>query len=140
MDHHFFLAPPFKLLLKLPDSYDVKITKICILWTLAELQAKMSKGCRFLLVWHHNYQVSLRLFICHFIFTSPLAINNDYFLQYSSKSLLSLYENLIFTLVCIRECQLDYNISKFITRRVQSSAYINQAPLWLINSESVTDP
>ena len=26
---------------------------------LAELEAKMSTGCRFLLFWHHNYQVSL---------------------------------------------------------------------------------
>ncbi len=25
-----------------------------------ELQAKMSRGCKFLLFWHHNYQVTLR--------------------------------------------------------------------------------
>ncbi len=27
---------------------------------LAELQAKMSRGCRFLLFWHHSYEVTLR--------------------------------------------------------------------------------
>ncbi len=65
--------------LRIPDSYDANIVKICNLWTfwpviqlisplfkirqkdglLAELQATTSKSCRFLLFWHHNYQVSL---------------------------------------------------------------------------------
>ncbi len=88
-------------LLRIPDSYDAKIAKICNFWTfwpviqlinhlfkcyfknvtalftsmehwakglfvwfwieglLAELQVRMSRDCRFLLFWHHNYQVSL---------------------------------------------------------------------------------
>ncbi len=56
--------------LRLPHRNDAEIAKICNLWTfwlviqlisrlLAELQAKMSKGCGFLLFWHHSYEVTL---------------------------------------------------------------------------------
>ena len=34
----------------------VRFWKDCLL---AELQAKMSRGCRFLLFWHHSYEVTL---------------------------------------------------------------------------------
>ena len=75
--------------LRIPDSYEAKIAMICNFWTfgpviqlinhlfkirpkaffvrfwieglLAELQARMSRDCRFLLFWHHNYQVSLNI-------------------------------------------------------------------------------
>ncbi len=58
-------------MLRLPDSYDAKIAKICNLWTfwpviqlikdglLIELQARTSESSKFLLLLHHNYQVSL---------------------------------------------------------------------------------
>ena len=36
-----------------------KTKKNCIRVKLAELQARMSRGCRFWLFLHHNYQVSL---------------------------------------------------------------------------------
>ena len=32
---------------------------------LTELQAKMSTSCRFLIFWHHNYQVTLRIPAIH---------------------------------------------------------------------------
>ena len=56
--------------LRIPDSNDAKIAKICNFWTffvgfwieglLVELQARMSRDWRFLLFWYHNYQVLLR--------------------------------------------------------------------------------
>ncbi len=57
--------------LRIPDSYDAKIAKIRYFETfwpiiqlikdgsLAEIWARMSRSCRFLLFLHDNYQVSL---------------------------------------------------------------------------------
>ncbi len=55
-------------ILRLPHRNDAKIAKICNLWTfwsviqpiLGELQAKTSRGCRFLLFQHHSYEVTLK--------------------------------------------------------------------------------
>ena len=77
-----FGIPPGTSLRK-PDSYDDKIAKICNLWTfwpvnqpikafcrilkrllLVELQARKSRGWRFLLLWHYNYQVKRDKY-CH---------------------------------------------------------------------------
>ncbi len=58
--------------LRLPHRNDGKIAEICNLWiflrvihpinhsVLDELQAETSRGCRFLLFWHHSYEVTLR--------------------------------------------------------------------------------
>ncbi len=48
--------------LRIPDTYNAKIAKIHRCWEpWTELQAKMSRGCRFLLFWHHNYHVTLKM-------------------------------------------------------------------------------
>ena len=90
------ISPELKRL-RLPHRNDAEISKICHLWTfwlviqlindlykirqktlcqilkrLAESQAKMFRGCRFLLFWHHSYEVTLSYskektqdFLCH---------------------------------------------------------------------------
>ncbi len=61
-------------LLRIPDTYEAKIAKICNFWTfqpviqlinnlLAKLQARMSRSCQFLIFLPHKYQVSLMVCI-----------------------------------------------------------------------------
>ncbi len=48
--------------LRIPDSYGAKIANVCNPACNSAnnpLQAKMSRGSRFLLFWHHNYLVTL---------------------------------------------------------------------------------
>ncbi len=75
--------------LRLPHRTDAKIVKICNLWKFwlviqqinhthrtqsTFLQAKMSRGCRFLLFWHHSYEVTL---MSDFSWTSPYNLRSN---------------------------------------------------------------
>ena len=59
---HFALFDNWVIFQKSEGSFFNQVTIFVGFWKdclLAELQAKMSKDCRFLLFWHHNYQESL---------------------------------------------------------------------------------